>query len=113
MSKPGNKFSAQGKAFNRMLRAHLERDGGVKLSTIVTKLVNNAAKGNLNATEMIADRLDGKVTQSVEHDLSSGMLEVLKAANERASARKRPAVTIEQKPAALPPMIKVPSARSK
>lgn len=65
-----------GKAFADMLRVAVNEahgDGGTKLRALADRLVAEALAGNVQAIREIADRLDGKATQALEHLGPDGM----------------------------------------
>jgi len=64
------------KTFANMLRiaiSEAHQTGGNKLRAVADALVTKALTGDVPAIREIADRLDGKATQAIEH---SGELEV-------------------------------------
>ena len=67
----GNTNAADGKAFARALRRALARksDASVDegLQAIAANLVDAAYKGEMWAIKEVADRIDGKPAQAVEH----------------------------------------------
>lgn len=63
------------KPFSDMLRIAIKEasaEGGTKLRAVADVLVNEAIKGNVQAIKELADRLDGKPAQALEH---SGAIE--------------------------------------
>lgn len=61
------------KTFANMLRIAIKdahADGGDKLRKVADALVDKAMTGDVPAIKEIADRLDGKVPQSVEGELN-------------------------------------------
>lgn len=55
-------------------RSHIDADGNKtsKINAIATKLVEQAIEGNTMAAKEIADRVDGKATQPLEHTDPNG-----------------------------------------
>lgn len=63
------------KTFANMLRIAIKQahgDGGDKLRAVAEALVEKAISGDVPAIREIADRLDGKASQAIEH---SGFIE--------------------------------------
>lgn len=79
----GNNNAVKGKAFAGALRRALYEAGTdrERLLTIANSLVEKAESGDLGAIKEVADRLDGKVAQGVEHSgAGGGMIQVLLSA---------------------------------
>lgn len=58
------------KTFANMLRIAIKQahgDGGDKLRAVADALVEKAISGDVPAIREIADRLDGKASQAIEH----------------------------------------------
>ncbi len=62
----GNANGVKGKMMERQLRSVLTRSDSRGLRLIVQKLVSLAIRGDLKAIEMVMDRIDGKVGQTLE-----------------------------------------------
>lgn len=63
------------KAFADMLRIAINEaaaEGGTKLRQVATALVDKAVSGDVPAIREIADRLDGKVAQQLNHANEDG-----------------------------------------
>ena len=63
------------KAFANMLRLAINEavaEGGTKLRQVASALVDKAISGDVPAIREIADRLDGKVAQQLNHANESG-----------------------------------------
>jgi hypothetical protein len=68
---PGSPNIRNEKPFSDALRAALASDDYKALRRIAVRLIGMAEGGDLQATAMIADRLDGKVRQSTDVTLRS------------------------------------------
>ncbi len=66
MGRPVGSLNRQ-KPFTDMLRVALLSGGGRRLRIIADKLAEKAEQGDLQAIQQIADRLDGKCAQIIEH----------------------------------------------
>ena len=66
MGRPVGSLNRQ-KPFTDMLRVALLSGGGRRLRIIADKLAEKAGQGDLQAIQQIADRLDGKCAQIIEH----------------------------------------------
>lgn len=72
----GNKLAAKGKKFQHELEKALAQGDPDQLRRIAEKLLAKAEEGDLFAIREVADRLDGKATQTVhgllEHTVHVG-----------------------------------------
>jgi ribosomal protein L17 len=65
----GNKLGARVKIIERTLRRVVHQNPD-KLRAMVEKLIDKAVDGDLAALSIIADRLDGKPTQSIDKNVT-------------------------------------------
>lgn len=63
----GNQNAAKPKLISDALRKHLVQNGE-KVEKLVTVLIDKALEGDMSAMRELLDRLEGKVTQSVEQN---------------------------------------------
>lgn len=70
---PGNQNSTLDKrAFANAVRRAAVQNDGKRLRAVVEKLFDEAEAGNVQAANAIADRLDGKPMQALEHSGPDG-----------------------------------------
>ena len=62
-----NQNAAKPKLISDALRKHLVQNGE-KVEKLVTVLIDKALEGDMSAMRELLDRLEGKVTQSVEQN---------------------------------------------
>jgi hypothetical protein len=67
----GNKNAKKGQIWNEALRKAIAQDDGKKLRASVEQLLNLASKGEPWAIKELADRLDGRPTQTNVLEASS------------------------------------------
>ena len=76
--KPGESGNPNGRpSFKAALRKELEANGGLvrpKIERLAKKAIKMALEGDMRAMEFIADRLDGKPVQAIEHSGSTGLI---------------------------------------
>lgn len=74
---PGNNHNPNGRpSFKKALERVLEENGGryrPALERIARQAVKKAISGDVRAMEFVADRLDGKPVQAIEHSGSVGL----------------------------------------
>jgi hypothetical protein len=88
---PGNQYARKAKDWENALRRALERyenpekkvQSGMALAKIAEKVVERAIEGDQKAVEEIANRLDGKPTQTIAGDEDApltikGMVELVR-----------------------------------
>jgi len=63
----GNQNAAKPKLISDALRKHLVQNGE-KVEKLVKVLIDKALEGDMSAMRELLDRLEGKVTQSVEQN---------------------------------------------
>jgi ribosomal protein L17 len=73
---PGNKLAPKKpREFSDMLRIAIkdaQAEGGTKLRSVADALVTKAMSGDVQAIREVADRLDGKVPQQLQHANETG-----------------------------------------
>lgn len=78
----GNKNAAKSRLFEQALHRAIAQDDGKRLRLAAEKLLDQAAEGSPWATQMLADRLDGKPTQMIVGSGENGEFEFTKIVRE-------------------------------
>lgn len=67
----GNNNASKGRTWEETLRRAVLQDDGQRLRLAAEMLLTKASEGDLNAIKELADRLDGKAKQSIDHKMDS------------------------------------------
>jgi hypothetical protein len=78
----GNKNAAKSRLFEQALHRAIAQDSGERIRKAAENLLTRAAEGEIWATQMLADRLDGKPTQQVIGGGEDGEFEFTKIVRE-------------------------------
>ena len=73
----GNQLGKKAKIFDAALRRAIAQDEGQKVRDAAEKLLEKAAAGEPWAIAYLADRLDGRAAQTVQHDATTSFVEAV------------------------------------
>lgn len=78
----GNKNAAKGRLFEQALHRAIAQDDGQRVRKAAEVVLDKAAEGEIWAIQMLADRLDGKPSQTIVGGGDNGEFEFTKIVRE-------------------------------
>ena len=70
----GNKNNVKNRPFAEAINRAIAQDDGKRLRAIAESLLTKAAEGDISAIKEFADRVDGKVMQQIEANITGNVV---------------------------------------
>lgn len=71
---PGNNNAGKSRPFAEAINRAIAQDDGKRLRAIAESLLTKAAEGDISAIKEFADRVDGKVMQQIEANVTGSVI---------------------------------------